>query len=274
MVQQLSLAASALPGNLEKLLLTLKALTGQYAQPMHQHTIILRPRYPFTPEPAPGKVTQIESYRIRMTRIWDSDSKLTVSETLFGESIKKQDTSINDSIWTLQLSDIPAGGKTQVSIQNIYETTIYETDDIIGYLDELGYMHETEYWVNGVRFYYGDVIIELSRLYIQDDNKNANNASSNEAQIDLTEETSVIDGAKSKLKLLNPNGSYFMKAFVNVGEVTDLESVAIATRQLDNLKKELEEVVTLRIPDRTSMDSRVNSKIASVNSSLNLNKGV
>lgn len=263
MVQQLSLVALVKSNNLKKLLLTLKALTGQHAQPMHQHTVILKPRYPYTPDPSPGKVTHIESYRIRMTRIWEAEYSIDESESLFGDSIKHQGDSINNSIWTLQLSDIPAGGKTQVSIQNMYETTIYETDDIIGYIDELGYMHETEYWVNGVRFYHGDVIIEVMRLFVADNDKD-----SEASLVDLSNESKDI----TALKLLNPTGCFMMKAFVNVGEVTDLESVAIGTRQLDNLKKELEEVVTLTIPDRTTMDSRINSRIASGNSNLNLNR--
>lgn len=206
-----------------------------------------------------------------MTRIWEFEETSSESDPIVGQSIKERHPSINDSIWTLQLSDIPAGGKTQVSIQNIYETTIYETDDIIGYLDELGYMHETEFWVKGMRFYFGDVIIELSRHYVIDDTIADQTGSSSDGAIEISD-TNIKPKSSSNLKLLNPNGSYLLKTFVNVGEVTDLESVVIGTRQLDGLKKELEDIVLLRIPDRTSMDSRINSKIAHVNSFVNLDK--
>ncbi|TID19829.1 hypothetical protein CANINC_003712 [Pichia inconspicua] len=268
MVQQLSLTASLKQNNLEMLLLTLKALTGHNAQPMHQHTVILKPRYLYSPDPSPGKVAQFESYRLRMTRMWEVDYPIDVSESLFGDSVRSRNNSLNESIWTLQLSDIPAGGKTQVSIQNMYETTIYQTDDMIGYIDELGYIHETEYWVNGVRFYYDDVIIEVMRVFIADNDATRKVDSINQSFADCSTETDSF----TPLKLLSSDGRFFMRAMVNVTDVTDLESVATGTRQLDHLKRELEEVVTLRIPDRTSMDSRINSRIASGNSSVNLNR--
>ncbi|ODQ47533.1 hypothetical protein PICMEDRAFT_40924, partial [Pichia membranifaciens NRRL Y-2026] len=253
MVQQLSLTAQVASPRIERLLLTLETLTGNICSPMHQHSVILKPRYPFTPEPIPGKFIQIESYRIRMNRIWEKgfpkeflnkDEKENEAD-VFGESITKPNPNVNSSIWTLQLTDIPAGGKNSVLIQNIYETTIYQTDDVIGYLDELGYMHEAEFWTDGVRFYYGNVIIELSRLYIKAD----------EMVIDPVE-----DSETSKLSLLDPTGTCHVKAYVNVGALNDLESAAIGIKQLESLKKELSEIVELHIPDRTAMDSRINSR--------------
>lgn len=268
MVQQLSLTAQVASSKIERLLLTLETLTGNISSPMHQHSVILKPRYPFTPEPIPGKFIQIESYRIRMNRIWENgfpkkflskdeeENEVDVS----GESITKPNPNINSSIWTLQLTDIPAGGKNPVLIQNIYETTIYQTDDVIGYLDELGYMHEAEFWTDGVRFYYGNVIIELSRLHV------LNSKQQSGAPIEIKADELVIDPADSetsKLSLLDPTGTCHVKAYVNVGALNDLESAAIGIKQLESLKRELSEIVELHIPDRTAMDSRINSRIAS-----------
>lgn len=287
MVQQLSLTAQVPSTKINRLLLTLKTLTGNIQSEMNQHSVILKPRYPFTPEIIPGKVMQIESYRIRMNRIWErkNNSIITFSDLINslnneklieikGDSITKQDSNgLNSSIWTLQLSDIPAGGKTSVSIQNIYETTIYQTDDVIGYLDELGYMHETEFWNNGIRFYYNNVIIEIYQLYTLDDEKNNNviiDADSEMINDDPTQSTSnnkdpKNDSSSLHLKLLDPSGTCFLKSYVNVGSLNDIESVSLGTRQLETLKKELSELVELHVPDRTAMDSRINSRIASSN---------
>lgn len=274
MVQQLSLTAQVASPRIERLLLTLETLTGNICSPMHQHSVILKPRYPFTPEPIPGKFIQIESYRIRMNRIWEKgfpkeflnkDEKENEAD-VFGESITKPNPNVNSSIWTLQLTDIPAGGKNSVLIQNIYETTIYQTDDVIGYLDELGYMHEAEFWTDGVRFYYGNVIIELSRLYVLSTKQQST------APIEIKADEMVIDPVEdsetSKLSLLDPTGTCHVKAYVNVGALNDLESAAIGIKQLESLKKELSEIVELHIPDRTAMDSRINSRIASSASNL------
>lgn len=269
MVQQLSLTTQVERYKIQRLLLTLETLTGNISSPMHKHSVILKPRYPFTPENIPGKVNQIDSYRIRMNRIWEDgypikfESIDQIGADIFGESITKPSENINSSIWTLQLSDIPAGGKNSVLIQNIYETTIYQTDDVIGYLDELGYMHETEFWTNGVRFYYGNVILELSHIYILDNKTDA-------IGVDLN----ITDGSNttnitSKLKLLDGSGNCHVKAYVNVGALTDLESVSLGIKQLESLKRELSEIVELHIPDRTVMDSRINSRIANSGSSNN-----
>lgn len=267
MVQQLSLTAQVEKSKIQQLLLTLETLTGNISSPMHKHSVILKPRYPFTPENIPGKFNQIDSYRIRMNRIWEhgfpsnfTDSNNSINK-ITGESITKPNENINNSIWTLQLSDIPAGGKNSTLIQNIYETTIYQTDDVIGYLDELGYMHEAEFWTDGVRFYYGNVILELSKIYVLDNNNNNNKSTVIEA--DLSSQSLF----ESDLKLLDGSGNCHVKAYVNVGALNDLESAALGIKQLESLKKELLDIVELAIPDRTVMDSRINSRIANSNSS-------
>lgn len=251
MVQQLSLLGQISESKIRRLILTLSTLTGNIHSEMNQHTVILKPRYPFTPEIVPGKVTQIESYRIRMNRIWESRYPLDISarDDIKGDSITKQKKEfLNDSIWTLQLSDIPAGGNQPVLIQNLYETTIYETDDIIGYLDELGYMHETEFWSHGRRFFYGDVIIEVLRLFIID-----------------SQSIEEVEDERVKLKLLDDSGSYLVKAYVNVGTINDVENVTYGIKQLEKIKRILEEVIELHVPDRLAMDSRINSRIANTN---------
>lgn len=269
MVQQLSLTAQVPSSKVNKLLLTLETLTGNVHSEMNQHSTILRPRYPFTPEIKPGKVVQIESYCIRMNRIWEVgySSKFPASREseIKGDSITKQDSNLlNDSIWTLQLSDIPAGGKTTVSVQNIYETTIYQTDDVIGYLDELGYIYEAEFWRNGIRFFYGNIIIEIYQLYIIDDDKNKSMTDSESQNVNNTQNNK--DSSPLSLKLLDKSGNCFVKAFVNVGSLNDVENVSLGTKQLESLKNELSEIIELHIPDRLAMDSRINSRISNSSS--------
>ncbi|GMG28182.1 unnamed protein product [Ambrosiozyma monospora] len=305
MVQQLSLVSSIPKSQYKVLMLCLESYTGMNPHPLRQHTVILKPKYPFTPEMAAGKVNQIESYRIRMTRVWDnpngfssnlkssseqqqnqvktepsSDSTSTSATTsgdtdnskpspsskqgLKGEPILDTfppgtESTRNSSIWTLQLSDIPAGGKRTVSIQNIYETTIYETDDIMGYVDELGYTPDIEFWNNGVRFYYNDIVIEVFRLYVHSRGGHGQQAGGGVGNGNVNGVHQV------SLRLLDGSENYQVKCFVNVSKLNDLENVARGAKQLENLKNDLSGLLNLDVPDRISLDSRVNSRIVAGN---------
>lgn len=233
MVQQLSLASSFRDDQLNTVEKTLQALTGLRSEPLSRHTVILKPKFPYTPD-SNAKLNQVESYRVRMTRVWESDGQWT------GESVF-DNNAITDSIWTIQLSDIPAGGNRPVSIQNIHEATIYKTDDIMGYMDELGYMPETEFWSKGQRFYYNDAVIELFRLYVK------NQTSTDKLVV---------------LKLLDGSGSWQVRSFVNVSKLNDLDSVTKGVKELEALKKDLTGLIDLQVPDRADMDSRIGSRIA------------
>mgnify|MGYP004706316583 CR=1 FL=1 len=250
MVQQLSLVSHIDDKQLNKLLLTLQALTGTKPFEIKRHTIILKPRNPFLPDPIPGKINQIESYKARITRIWNEND----GYPLKGDSIINQNNGLNESIWTLQISDIPAGGENNVLIQNIYETTIYKTDDIIGYLEELGYMHEVEFWVKGWRFYYNNIIFEISKLLLIDNNSNNND----DDIINIDNESTNNTNNLIKLKDFDDKGVYSIKAFVNISSFNDLESVAIGKKNLLDLKSQLQDLIDLHIPDRLLMDSRIN----------------
>lgn len=260
MVQQLLLTANVDADQLSAVKLALRALTGLNPEPLARHTVIMKPKFPYTPEKVRGKTDQVESYRIRLCRVWNKGLEKDKEGPFQGESITdtSKDSTRNESIWTIQLRDIPAGGKHTTSIQNIYEATIYKTDDICGYLDELGYMPETQLWASGVRFYYNQtVVVEIFRFYTIDESR--------KVVIDVKEQGKDVDSnGLVNLKLLDPSGRYVVKCFVNITKVNDLDNVARGVKQLEILQKELSGLVDLHVPDRTAMDSRLNSRIASV----------
>lgn len=289
MVQQLLLTASVSKAQFVPFKIALQTLTGMNPEPLARHTVILRPRFPYLPEKTTTKADPVETYRIRMTRVWDvadsgsMETNNTADEnseevgkaaekventesmkqnttdgtsteagqsthTLVADSVFDQspETSKNNSIWTIQLSDIPAAGKRPVSIQNIYEATIYKTDDVLGYVDELGYMPETEFWTRGLRFYYNDVVvIEVVRFYIS------------------TRSTGAQNGPVP-LRPVDKSASYHIRCFVDVANLNDLDNVARGVKQLEHLRTQLAGLIDLHVPDRRNMDSRLNSHIASV----------
>lgn len=141
------------------------------------------------------------------------------------------------------MSDIPLAGKRPHSSQAINEFTVEATDDLVGYLEELGLQPELEYWWKGFRFYHGHVLIEFFRIFVK-----------NDSDMDM-EESAEVD-----LRLLDPSGKYIVKASVSIESMSDLDSYQKASRELDNAKSELSGLFDLSIPDRMSMDSRITRK--------------
>lgn len=235
MVLQLSLGNVV--DNYDGLVRALDTVTGFSGVEIRRQSVILTPRFPYDPPEQAGQINQVQSHKMRLTRLWD--------ESLGAFSLlKDQQTAGNGQIWTIQLSDIPIAGDNLFTNQNIQETTICQSDDIFGYLDELGYKTETEFWVRAKRWYWGDVIVEVSETLVQD------------------REVEGEGEPKGKVNIKPLGGKRLVRAMVNVLNMNDIESINRGKRQLEALKKELHEIVHLVVPDRSSMDSRVGSKLA------------
>ncbi|GMM30382.1 Srb5 protein [Martiniozyma asiatica (nom. inval.)] len=237
MVQQLSLSTSVSEEVNLALFNSLSALTGVNGIPFARHTSVLAPRFPYLPPAKAGHIEQIQSHRMRLFRVWES-SDLSVGEPI--DKILNSDS----EIFTLQLSDIPSAGNNPVLIQNIHEVTIYQTDDIKGYLDELGYKVETELWIKGHRWYWGEVIIESYKIWVKDS-----------SQLQVENQNENTNSNTIPLKPLS--NISLVKTFINIAQKNDIESSKRAIKQLELLKKELSQIVELKIPDRMSMDSRI-----------------
>lgn len=233
MVLQLSLGA--IVDDLLALERSMDTITGFPGVEIRRQSVILTPRFPYDPPEQAGQINQIQSHKMRLTRVWD-DSEDPIS------LLKKHEKDVDLSgVWTFQLSDIPIAGDNHFTNQNIHETTVYQSDDIFGYIDELGYKTETEFWTMGKRWYWGDIIIELTNLLVQDNE--------------------ILDS----LKLKPLSEKWMIRTMVNVLAINDIDSINRGKRQLEALKKEIFDVVKLTVPERSSMDSRVGSKLANVN---------
>ncbi|CDK25478.1 unnamed protein product [Kuraishia capsulata CBS 1993] len=262
MVQQVSLMSTIAASQYNLTQLTLMSLTGMRPLDLSTHTVTLKPKFPFKPEVVAGKVNQIEQYRIRMNRVWDAPlleeiEKLDEGE-IKGQSIfETGENAIKNlqDIWTLQVSEIPLAGKRTTSSQTIYEITVCDTDDILGYLDELGYMPETEFWTKGSRFFYNDVIIEVFKIF---QGKPKSPQAENDEFAMETDET-----GETELEELDSAKKFFVKACINVAKITDVDNLTKASKQLETLKTELSGLFELEMPNRVAMDSRLNSRIVS-----------
>ncbi|SCU97966.1 LADA_0H09648g1_1 [Lachancea dasiensis] len=142
----------------------------------------------------------------------------------------------NDDTWALSISDIPAAGASRkVSSQAITESTILSSGgrspSIVSFLSELGYVLDFRLLTIGIKFNMSNkVFLEVSKIW-------------------------QVQGAESTKQLTK--GGFLIKAFVNVAKGTDIKSINHGTNALLGLQKELSGYIDLSIPDRKSMDSRL-----------------
>lgn len=266
MVHQLCLVSTIPYNKYVQTVSTLQAFTGLISpQDISTYTMLCKPINVFKPKFEPGKVNQIESYYMKLITTWDEpdiDINQVISETAFTQKLfsGESGTANNvDKTWTLQISDIPIAGKNQVcSAQTIYELTLVHNhvlmdriknddgaiddtkDSFLYFLNDLGYEVINQYWIKGIRFFHGDIIIEITKIFIRNDTY------SGEEQ-----------PTKIPLKLLDESNGFQVKAFINVPKVTDLDLINQGLKDLMKLQEFLKNLVKFEIPDRIYMDSRV-----------------
>lgn len=112
-------------------------------------------------------------------------------------------------------------------------------DSFLQFVEELGYDIVNQYWIKGIRFFHGDIVIEIFKVLVRDD----------------TVETTA--NGKIKLKLLDESNTFQIKTYINIPKATDVELINQGTKDLLRLQEFLKNLFQLEIPDRMFMDSRV-----------------
>ncbi|KAF5210851.1 hypothetical protein E0198_002135 [Clavispora lusitaniae] len=69
-------------------------------------------------------------------------------------------------------------------------------DSFLQFLEALGYDVVNQYWIKGIRFFYGDIVIEIFKVFIRDDDEPAVNS-------------------RLKLKLLDSSNTFQIKTYLN-----------------------------------------------------------
>ncbi|EGV61256.1 Mediator of RNA polymerase II transcription subunit 18 [Yamadazyma tenuis] len=266
MVHQLSLVSTIPHSSYVQTISTLQALTGLTSpQPVSTYTLICKPINKFKPKFVPGKVNQIEQYFMKCITTWDDLDSFDLATPYLSDRVStsilfNSDSAANTKkIWTLQISDIPIAGKNQTcSAQNIFESTLVHThtasrkdagdekdsgdldkDSFLQFLEDLGYNSINQFWIKGVRFFHGDIVIEIFKVFVRDD---ANKDSPSDS---------------IPLKLLDESNGFQIKAFINVPKSTDIDLITQGSAELAKLQDFLKNLIQLEIPDRIFMDSRV-----------------
>ncbi|CAN6602033.1 hypothetical protein TRVA0_002S00540 [Trichomonascus vanleenenianus] len=238
MYQQLSLYSHIPDAELRITLHTLAALSGMHPRQVFQHCLVWTPKYPFKPVLKAGQVNQIEQYRIT-----------TVSDVAKNESaagFEEDAGALRQRKWTVNVYEVPEAGKRRVTSQSIMSSKI-EDGDPFQFLDSLGYKLNQEYWLKGHQFVLGDIVIVLQRVCIK---KSANGTSDDQMEIDSVKPLDLID----------PSGRWFVKAYIDVKMLTDMDAMNSATAQLERLQSDMGGLFELTMPDRMSFDTRVKTR--------------
>lgn len=261
MGHQLLLCATVPHSKYVQTMATLSALTGVlHPQDIATYTLVTKPHNVFKPKFEPGKVNQIEQFYMRCTTTWTDvawdlaepfteESELHVDRLFQGKEVK---------YWTLHILDLPNAAKNPVLAYNYHESTIVhhhaapaavktedsdamETDpkdSFLQFLEDLGYDVTNQYWLKGIRFFHGDIVIELFKLFVRNDSEAA------------------ADG-KLKLKVLDASNAFQVKAYMDFPKGARVDSISNGTKELTTLKETLNNLFELEVPDRMFMDTRV-----------------
>lgn len=262
MPQQLSLYASIPDDDLNITLHTLVALTGMEPRTVFEQNLIWVPRNPFRPVLAAGQVNQIEQYRLRLACDLVSYTRNQRAISAVKNKQPEEDVSLNEQFkslmvsgklilsfnqdqerrkalqerdWLIHAAELPEAGKRKVISQALLSTQVTDGDPF-EFLENLGYVFSSQYWIKGYQFTYGKIVIQLFRLCSED-----------EAQT-------------GQLKLLDPSGHWSIKAYTNVQAITDIEALTSATQNLERLKAEVAGLFNLEQPDRNCFDPRIKKR--------------
>lgn len=156
--------------------------------------------------------------------------------------VKKEESDQNGS--PAKESTPATQDSTQESKQNSSQGASTDAkDSFLQFIEDLGYDVVNQYWLKGIRFFYGDVIIEIFKLFVRDDN-------------------SAASDGKLKLSLLDESNTFQIKAYINFPKGASVDLVNQGTKDLNKLKESLKNLFELEVPDRMYMDSRVTRVIS------------
>ncbi|KAF2220126.1 mediator complex, subunit Med18 [Elsinoe ampelina] len=145
--------------------------------------------------------------------------------------------------WMARTQEIPEPETKNVVLRRVTEERI-TGEDVKGYMEGGKYRFVNEYFTEGHRFVYRDVVLHLHRVLV------TKTSSPGEGM-------SMTQPALEDLGLLDASGAFVLEATVRVEDRSKPALVQGAMEQLLALRNELKGAIELRVPERLSMDTRV-----------------
>jgi mediator of RNA polymerase II transcription subunit 18 len=106
----------------------------------------------------------------------------------------------------------------------------------------------TEYYVEGYRFIYNNVVVFLHRVLHEPGVRS----------VETAPKTALPSFAA--LELLDPSGAYIFEAKVRIQDFKDATTLESGVNELREFQQQMKGCVELSLPDRLSLDTRVKYK--------------
>lgn len=186
------------------------------------------------PKASAGSVSAFNFYESTLVHHHAEGSLRCVEEPVeeSKEAVKLEDDGL------VELMEIDGEPKTEEIKQEPTPATP-KKDSFLIFLEELGYDVVNQYWIRGARFIHGDIVIELYKMFIRDD------------------EVPADANGKLKLKLIDSTNTFQVQCFVTFPRNASVDAISQGSRDLVKLKGTLQNLIDLSVPDRMHMDSRV-----------------
>lgn len=251
MVQQLSLFSTIDDSSYELFISTLSVLSGNPPIISNNFNHVCKPNPSYIIEKINAKNQLVEQTRIRMSKpvMWNKlnlcgnldykilnnlrNDDLLIDKEYFTNILNSHEL---DSSWALSISDIPSAGKDRkVSMQSIMETSVIDiggsNDSMNSFLHELGYVSDYQFiQISACFFFKSNINLKVYKVW--------------ELNSDMS--TKIIT-----------KGGFLVKAYINITKNTDIDAINQGIASLIRIQKELKGYVNLEVPDRKSMDSRL-----------------
>ncbi|KZF25767.1 putative RNA polymerase II mediator complex subunit Srb5 [Xylona heveae TC161] len=154
-------------------------------------------------------------------------------------------SSANDRLWRLVFSDLPeVGGRRPVTSRMVSNVDIMDGDPL-EFMHALGYTFVSEYYLQGYRFVYHNVIILVHQVLRLPPGTEPRDTPAHEPQ------------PPTDLRPLDPSGAYMLHSSIRVQDGNKPESMALAITELKAFKDLMRGAVDLDVGDRLSLDTRV-----------------
>lgn len=151
------------------------------------------------------------------------------------ENFTNDNVSSNDNKSNSELNSLGSNKYEKCNKKNSNE----KIESFKGFLYGLGFNVINQYWLNGIRFFYNDIVIEIFRVYVKVKNQ------------------SLFLNEKTQIKLLDATNSFQIKAYINISKSTDVDLINKGLKDLAEFKDFIKDLIDFDISNIEYVDYRI-----------------
>ncbi|KAF8001848.1 hypothetical protein HF325_004349 [Metschnikowia pulcherrima] len=196
---------------------------------------------------------EVKHWTLQIADIPNAGKNVVSAQNFYESTVVHHHTSVTEQVPNrnlreeanadvVEVSPVPTPQQTNttddVEMVDTAETSSETKDSFLQFLDDLGYGVVNQYWMKGIRFFQGDIVIEIFKIFVRDDD-------------------APFQESKIKLQLLDDSNAFQIKAYISFPKGAGVDLINKGTKDLTTLQATLHNLFELGVPDRMCMDSRV-----------------